>query len=71
MIQDLITTIIIVIMLTVMSKSVNNVVLRHVSKMSDLQKCSLPLILYSSLKVRQLKDLLLPVHPQHLAKYCI
>ena len=67
-IQDLFTT---MIMLMVMSKSVNNVVLRHVRKMSDLQKCSLPLILNSSLKVRQLKDLLLPLHLQTLAKYCI
>ena len=33
-------------------------------------KMNLPLILYSSLKVLQLKDLLLSLHLQHLAKYC-
>ena len=35
-----------------------------------LTKMHLPLILYSSLIVRQLKDLLLPLYLQHLAKYC-
>ena len=35
-----------------------------------LAKMHLPLILFSSLKVRQLKDLLLPLHLKHLAKYC-
>ena len=34
-----------------------------------LTKMHLPLILYSSLKVPQLKDLLLPLHLQHLVKY--
>ena len=36
-----------------------------------LTKMHLPLILiYSSLKVRQLEDLLLPLHLKHVAKYC-
>ena len=35
-----------------------------------LPKMHLLLILYSSLKVRQLKDLLIPLHLQRSAKYC-
>ena len=34
--------------------------------MLDLQKMHLPLILYSALKARQLKDLVIPLHLQHL-----
>ena len=64
-IQDSIT----IIKLKVMSKSVNNVMLHHVNKMSDFQRY-LPLILYSFLNVCQLKDLPLPLNLQHLAKYC-